>query len=191
MSDEDRDRRTSTTARTGEEAGRRTTVALAATGHERVTVTFRRLENAEDTSRVPFAGSPTIVVDGADLFPAAARITDLACRVYPTPEGLAGLPPSVKSFTRSTDAVSSRQTCSGSGEAPTSSSAAQTPAPQETPWTDDPASAVVPLHGYKLATNADDNRCRHALLALQPPVGTRHRDLHHGRSGLLNPLSRR
>jgi len=75
-----------------EEAGRRTTAALIATGHEDVGVTFRRLQISEDASRVPFAGSPTIVIDGADLFPTGSRITDLACRVYPTPQGLAALP---------------------------------------------------------------------------------------------------
>lgn len=77
-----------------EEAGRRTTAALTATGHNDVTVTFRRLQTSEDASRVPFAGSPTITVDGADLFPEVARITDLACRVYSTPGGLTGLPTS-------------------------------------------------------------------------------------------------
>lgn len=75
-----------------EEAGRRTAAALLATGHEHVPVVFRRLESPEDAAKVPFAGSPTIVVDGADLFPAATRIVDLACRVYSTPDGLAGVP---------------------------------------------------------------------------------------------------
>lgn len=74
------------------EAGRRTTAALKETGHEHVTVTFRRLQTSEDASQAPFAGSPTILVDGADLFPTAVRIMDLACRVYSTPDGLAGLP---------------------------------------------------------------------------------------------------
>jgi hypothetical protein len=75
-----------------EEAGRLVAAALTATGHDEVAVTFRRLQTPEEASGVPFAGSPTIVVDGADLFPSAARITDLACRVYRTPDGLAGLP---------------------------------------------------------------------------------------------------
>lgn len=79
-----------------EEAGRRTADALMATGHEHVPVEFRRLQTSEDAARVPFAGSPTIVVDGADLFPTGARITDLACRVYSTPDGLAGLPTSAQ-----------------------------------------------------------------------------------------------
>jgi hypothetical protein len=77
-----------------EEAGRRTADALLATGHEHVPVVLRRLESPEDAATVPFAGSPTIVVDGADLFPTDSRITDLACRVYSTPDGLAGVPTS-------------------------------------------------------------------------------------------------
>ena len=75
-----------------EEAGRRTTAALTASGHDDVIVDFRRLASSDDASRVPFAGSPTITVDGVDLFPTSGRIVDLACRVYSTPDGLAGLP---------------------------------------------------------------------------------------------------
>lgn len=75
-----------------EEAGRRVREALAVTGRDDVAVTFRLLRTSDDASRVPFGGSPTITIDGADLFPAGVRITDLACRVYSTPGGLAGLP---------------------------------------------------------------------------------------------------
>jgi hypothetical protein len=39
-----------------------------------------------------FAGSPTLLVDGHDLFPGTALTTQLACRVYPTPDGLSGAP---------------------------------------------------------------------------------------------------
>ena len=77
-----------------QDAGNRMQAALTATGHKDATVAFRLLRNSEDTSVVPFAGSPTITVDGADLFPAGDRITDLACRIYSTPNGLAGLPTS-------------------------------------------------------------------------------------------------
>jgi hypothetical protein len=34
-----------------------------------------------------FAGSPTILVDGTDLFPSDGRTTALACRVYVTETG--------------------------------------------------------------------------------------------------------
>ena len=39
-----------------------------------------------------FAGSPTITADGADIFPDGAPSRDLACRMYPTPAGHAGVP---------------------------------------------------------------------------------------------------
>lgn len=74
------------------ETGRRLRLALAATGHDEVPIDYRLLETPEEAAAVPFAGSPTITVDGTDLFPVAARIDDLACRVYSTPAGLAGLP---------------------------------------------------------------------------------------------------
>lgn len=45
-----------------------------------------------DATPDAFAGSPTIVVDGLDLFPSDGRTRSASCRVYLTPEGLAGLP---------------------------------------------------------------------------------------------------
>lgn len=39
-----------------------------------------------------FAGSPTVLVDGADLFPSNTSTGAFACRVYPTGDGLAGAP---------------------------------------------------------------------------------------------------
>src|SRR5918912_1403413 len=45
----------------------------------------------EDARRLRFPGSPTIRVDGRDLFPAPEREDwRLVCRVYATPEGLLG-----------------------------------------------------------------------------------------------------
>ena len=50
------------------------------------------VDSAETAANVSFAGSPTILVDGVDLFPTDGRTTDLACRIYLTPNGLAGAP---------------------------------------------------------------------------------------------------
>ncbi|TFB48710.1 thioredoxin family protein [Cryobacterium tagatosivorans] len=74
-----------------EEASRRARIALAAVGALDSTVEYRLLSSPEDAARVPFAGSPTILVNGIDAFPGGDRTTDLACRVY-TDQGLAGLP---------------------------------------------------------------------------------------------------
>lgn len=73
------------------EAGVRLEVALVEAGID-AAVEYRLLEEPADLAGTVFAGSPTIVVDGADLFPAAEPIRELACRVYPTPAGLRGMP---------------------------------------------------------------------------------------------------
>ena len=47
----------------------------------------------EEAQRIQFPGSPTIRVNGRDLFPPAERQDwGLGCRMYPTPEGLRGAP---------------------------------------------------------------------------------------------------
>ncbi|MFJ6270960.1 thioredoxin family protein [Pseudarthrobacter oxydans] len=66
--------------------------ALAAMGHEDVSVHLRHIRSPADTAGTGFAGSPTITADGADIFPDGAPSNDLACRIYPTPEGHAGVP---------------------------------------------------------------------------------------------------
>jgi hypothetical protein len=47
----------------------------------------------EEAQRLRFPGSPTIRVDGEDLFPVPDRMGyALGCRMYATPEGLRGSP---------------------------------------------------------------------------------------------------
>lgn len=73
--------------------GGRLREALDATGFEGTTIRYRLLESGEDAAaQVRFAGSPTILLDGEDMFPGGGRTSNLACRVYPTPAGLAGSP---------------------------------------------------------------------------------------------------
>jgi hypothetical protein len=51
------------------------------------------VNTARDARDLRFPGSPTIRVDGRDLFPVPEREDwRLGCRVYPTPEGLRGSP---------------------------------------------------------------------------------------------------
>lgn len=66
--------------------------ALTALGRTDVEVHLRLLESASDIEGTGFAGSPTITVNGADIFPSGAPSGDLACRIYKTPNGYAGLP---------------------------------------------------------------------------------------------------
>ncbi|WP_242703290.1 hypothetical protein [Paenarthrobacter ureafaciens] len=53
---------------------------------------MRLLQSVSDIEGTGFAGSPTITVNGADIFPDGAPSADLACRIYMTPNGFAGLP---------------------------------------------------------------------------------------------------
>ena len=47
----------------------------------------------EEAKRLQFPGSPTIRVEGRDLFPVPERSAwALSCRTYATPEGLKGYP---------------------------------------------------------------------------------------------------
>jgi hypothetical protein len=51
--------------------------------------------STEEAKRLRFPGSPTIRLDGHDLFPVGAREREdwrLGCRLYATPEGLKGQP---------------------------------------------------------------------------------------------------
>lgn len=50
-----------------------------------------RVTNAADARRTGFGGSPSIHLDGADLFP-VAQVGDLACRIYATEDGPQGAP---------------------------------------------------------------------------------------------------
>lgn len=72
-------------------AQRRLAAALAETGRGDVSVRLRRIDDERQAVLLGFTGSPTILVDGVDPFqaPAAAALT---CRLYPTPDGLAGCP---------------------------------------------------------------------------------------------------
>jgi hypothetical protein len=51
------------------------------------------VNNDEEAQRLRFPGSPTIRVDGQDLFPVPQRASyALGCRMYATPEGLKASP---------------------------------------------------------------------------------------------------
>lgn len=74
------------------EAGNRLRAALDATGFGDAKINYRVLRTTDEVAGVPFAGSPTILLDGEDLFPGSARTSDLSCRVYATERGLTGMP---------------------------------------------------------------------------------------------------
>lgn len=75
-----------------EETGVRLRTALDAVGKSNVEIDYLLLTTPEEAVQHPFAGSPTILIDGQDPFPFGGPISALACRVYQTCTGLAGSP---------------------------------------------------------------------------------------------------
>ena len=73
-------------------AGARVRAALDAAGMGAINVSSRLLTSSTEVDSVPFAGSPTVLIDGVDAFPDADRTAVRACRVYRTETGLAGVP---------------------------------------------------------------------------------------------------
>ncbi|WP_341954373.1 thioredoxin family protein [Salinibacterium sp. TMP30] len=57
-----------------------------------ITVSRHLVDTIEEAERVGFRGSPSILVDGVDLFAQADEPVGLACRRYLTPDGFAGSP---------------------------------------------------------------------------------------------------
>ncbi|GAA0945957.1 hypothetical protein Vau01_108730 [Virgisporangium aurantiacum] len=74
------------------EAGRRVRTALDRTGHPDTAVTFVPVETDAEAAALGLRGSPTITVDGEDLFPAGPPPIGLSCRIYSTSHGPAGMP---------------------------------------------------------------------------------------------------
>jgi hypothetical protein len=50
------------------------------------------VEDDMDADHYSFQGSPSIKVDGIDLWESLQTEYHIGCRVYPTPEGLKGVP---------------------------------------------------------------------------------------------------
>ena len=73
-------------------AAERLEQALRAVGRDDVPVTRILVETLEQAQELGFLGSPSIRVDGWDPFTTGVEHVGLACRVYPTPSGLAGSP---------------------------------------------------------------------------------------------------
>lgn len=66
----------------------------------------------DEATRLSFRGSPTILVDGRDLFDPGDAPVGLSCRVYVTPEGFAGTP-TVAQLREALAAVSGRGAVQG------------------------------------------------------------------------------
>ncbi len=75
-----------------EHAGVRLRTALDAVGRAGEHIEYVLLRTQEEAARYPFAGSPTVLIDGEDPFAHGGTMSELACRVYQTEDGLAGSP---------------------------------------------------------------------------------------------------
>lgn len=56
------------------------------------TVSRRRVASPHEAEGLEFRGSPTILVDGRDVFAEGHEPVGLSCRIYQTPDGPAGAP---------------------------------------------------------------------------------------------------
>lgn len=74
------------------DAGERVARVLEELDATHVPITFTLISTPEEAAAVPFAGSPTIVIDGVDAFPSKGATAELACRVYQADGRLAGTP---------------------------------------------------------------------------------------------------
>lgn len=70
----------------------RLAMALVAAAHSDVRIRLRVVENDGDAVLLGFTGSPTILVEGSDPFGDDDAPVGLSCRLYPTPDGMAGSP---------------------------------------------------------------------------------------------------
>ena len=75
-----------------EETADRVRAAASLIGQSDIEIGHRLISSDAEAAASAFAGSPTILVDGVDAFDDAVQLTELACRVYSTDRGLAGLP---------------------------------------------------------------------------------------------------
>ncbi|WP_024794191.1 alkylmercury lyase [Tomitella biformata] len=75
-----------------QDAGTRVRAAAESVGLSDVEIGYRRIETETEAASLPFAGSPTILIDGTDAFAGAEPVAEFACRIYSTAAGLAGSP---------------------------------------------------------------------------------------------------
>ncbi|MFI5913380.1 thioredoxin family protein [Dactylosporangium sp. NPDC051541] len=71
-------------------AGERLRLALDQVGRSDVEIRYAPVDG--ETLVAGFAGSPTFLMDGVDLFDGPPSVSGATCRLYATSRGLAGVP---------------------------------------------------------------------------------------------------
>jgi hypothetical protein len=74
------------------EGQKRMQLALQQLGRADGEIVPVRVHTDAEAIAIGFAGSPTFIIDGRDLFGPAPAVGGLACRVYRTATGLSGVP---------------------------------------------------------------------------------------------------
>ena len=76
------------------QSARRLVERVVAESHVETEIAYVDVPDPEAAGRLRFLGSPTIRVDGRDIEPGADERTEyvLACRIYRTEQGTAGVP---------------------------------------------------------------------------------------------------
>jgi hypothetical protein len=78
-------------------------------------LSLERVESPEEAERLGFVGSPTILIDGRDAFTSPRDTVGLACRLYQTPDSLAGCP-TTDQLRRVLSTPASRRPATASGD---------------------------------------------------------------------------
>ena len=66
--------------------------ALDQAGLPPTVLTRQAVRTPEDAERLRFRGSPTVLINGQDPFADPDAPVELSCRIFQTPDGLAGAP---------------------------------------------------------------------------------------------------
>ncbi len=75
-------------------------LAAALAGHPAAVVRRRVVSDEREAAEAGMRGSPTLLVDGTDLFAAPGQPPSLSCRLYRDASGRAGPVPSVQELRR-------------------------------------------------------------------------------------------
>lgn len=67
-------------------------LAAVTVGRPDISVLHHLVESMEEAERLGFHGSPSILINGVDVFAEAGTGVGLSCRLYQTPDGSAGAP---------------------------------------------------------------------------------------------------
>ncbi len=73
-------------------AEQRLRLAMANVGRDDVEITYQLIDSPDDAERLGFHGSPTLLVNGLDVFAKRETPVNFGCRVYETAEGTQGAP---------------------------------------------------------------------------------------------------